>query len=146
MNPSNSSWHRWATERGLQGKRSRRHYLNPSTRVITLALLMILGFAAPCLAAAQQISGIITDTLGRPLAGAKLELRNENGTPVAAASSDQSGRFNLVYSRPGVFSLVALKAGFKSATKIVSFPGSAGQTIAMTLDARTALRSRSMPT
>ena len=137
MRASNSPSDRPPCESARRRERSRR--VDNSTRVIAIACLMILGLVAPCVAAAQQISGIVTDTLGRPLAGAKIELRNQNDAVVGAARSDQSGRFKLVHAAPGVFSLVAVKAGFKPATKIVSFPGSAGQSVAMTLDAQTAL-------
>ncbi len=68
-----------------------------------------------------------------------LELRNENGGAVAHATSDQAGRFTIAPAKPGVYSLEAVKAGFKSATKIILFPPSAGEPIAMTLEAETAL-------
>jgi hypothetical protein len=107
---------------------------------ITFALMLALGLASPCIAGTQQISGTVTDALGRPLAQVKLELRNQNGNTIVRAITDQAGRFKIAPAKPGVYSLVAVRPGFKSATKIVTYPRSAGQTIALTLDAETALK------
>src|SRR5580658_1139076 len=107
---------------------------------ITLALMVALGLASPCIAGTQQISGSVTDTLGRPLAQVNLDLRNQNDRTIARAISDQAGRFQIAPARPGVYSLVALKPGFKSATKIVTYPRSAAAPISLTLDAETALK------
>ena len=111
----------------------------PIRRAVAFALALTLGLASPCLAGSRQLSGAITDGLGRPLTQVKVELRDANGRAIAHATSDTSGRFGIAPAKPGVYSLVAVKAGFKPANKIVSFPGSAGATIAMTLDAQTAL-------
>ena len=108
-------------------------------RLVTLAVSLALGFASPCLGGAQQISGTITDALGRPLAQVNLELRNENGGAIVHATTDQAGRFKIAPPKPGVYSLEAVKAGFKSATKIVLFPRSTRETISMALDAESAL-------
>src|ERR1700678_2994121 len=107
---------------------------------ITLALMLALGLASPCIAGTQQISGTVTDTLGRPLAQVSLELRNQNDNTIARAITDPAGRFKIAPARPGVYSLVAVKPGFKSANKIVTYPHSAAQTISLTLDAETALK------
>jgi TonB dependent receptor/Carboxypeptidase regulatory-like domain/TonB-dependent Receptor Plug Domain len=107
---------------------------------IAFALMLALGLASPCIAGTQQISGTVTDTLGRPLAQVNLELRNQNGNGIARAITDPAGRFKIAPARPGVYSLVAVRPGFKSATKIVTYPRSAAQTIALTLDAETALK------
>ena len=77
--------------------------------------------------------------LGRPLAQANLELRNENGGAIAHTATDQAGRFKLAPAKPGVYSLVAIKPGFKSANKIILFPRRTSDTISMTLAAETAL-------
>ncbi len=112
----------------------------PATQVWRLvAFLVALVLMSPSLAGAQQISGTITDTLGRPLAEVNLELRSENGRTIAHATTDQAGRFQVAPPKRGVYSLVAAKPGFKSANKIVVFPRSAGETISMTLDKQTAL-------
>ncbi len=107
---------------------------------ITLALSLALRFASPCLAGTQQISGTVTDTLGRPLAEVSLELRNRNGAAIARSSTDPAGRFKIAPAKPGVYSIVAVKPGFKSAYKIVHFPQGSSKTISLTLDAEIALQ------
>src|SRR5690242_7287030 len=44
-------------------------------------------------AVGQTIIGMVTDALGRPLAGAGLELQNSAGKVVAHAKSDAQGHF-----------------------------------------------------
>jgi Carboxypeptidase regulatory-like domain/TonB-dependent Receptor Plug Domain len=85
------------------------------------------------------MSGTITDALGRPLARVSVALHDEHGNNVAHAITDQGGRFKIVPTKPGVYSLVAVKPGFRSANKIVVFPRSAAETISITLGAETAL-------
>ncbi len=108
-------------------------------RLIVLASALGLGLVSPCVAGVQQISGTTTDALGRPLAQVNLELRDKNGVVVAHAISDEGGRFKIAPATAGVYSLVAAKAGFTSAHKIVVFPRSVGETISLTLGAQTAL-------
>ena len=107
---------------------------------LAIVLTFALSFAPQGFAAIQQISGVVTDTLGRPLAEVKLELRNQNGRAIAHAITDQAGHFKIAAARPGVYSLAAMKPGFKSANKIVTYPGSADAAISLTLDAETALK------
>ncbi len=107
--------------------------------LIALAGLLASGLVSPCFASAQQVSGTIIDALGRPLAQVNLELQDEHGHAVAHATSGADGRFKIASPKPGVFSLVALKSGFRLANKIVVFPRSAGETISITLGAETAL-------
>jgi outer membrane receptor for ferrienterochelin and colicin len=107
--------------------------------LIALASALSLGFARPCLADSHALSGTVSDALGRPLAQARLELRDQNGSLSERSTTDQAGRFKIAPAKAGVYSLVAVKRGFRSATKIVTFPAVAGQTIEITLDAQTAL-------
>ena len=111
----------------------------PLWRLVTFAFALTLGLSSPCFAGAQQLSGTITDAIGRPLAQVKLELRNANGGVITRATTDQEGRFKIAPAKPGFYSLVALKPGFKSASKSVLLPRSIGETVALTLDAETAL-------
>ena len=112
---------------------------------VTLAVIAITIVARASLCWAgergdhQKISGTVTDALGRALADASLELRAANGAKIASAISDAKGRFAIGPAKPGLYSLVAAKAGFKSATRIVMFPPSAGQSLSTTLDSVAAL-------
>ncbi len=111
----------------------------PIWLVLTLAFALAPAFAFPCFAGAQQISGTVSDALGRPLVQVKLELRNQNGGSIARAITDQTGRFKIAPARPGVYSLVAEKPGFKPANKIVRFPPDRAEPLSLTLGAETAL-------
>jgi hypothetical protein len=114
----------------------------PRWMVIALAstISLVLGVASVCSAAAQPISGTVTDTLGRSLAQVKLELRDSNGAAIAHASTDQAGHFKIAPAKPGIYSLEASKPGFKSANKIVDFPRSTAGPISLALGAETALK------
>ena len=108
-------------------------------RLIALASLLALGLVSPCLASAQQISGTVTDSLSRPLDRVSLELRDGHGHAIAHATSDERGRFKIASPKPGVYGLVAVKPGFKPATRPIVSQGGARETILITLDADTAL-------
>ncbi len=100
---------------------------------------MIVGMAAPAWTAIQPASGTVTDALGRSLAQVKVELRDQQGKVIAHATTDAKGRFKIAPANAGVYSLLAIEHGFKPATTTLVFPRDAGKTIAMTLDAETAL-------
>src|SRR5580698_6022060 len=107
---------------------------------VTFAFILALGLAAPGMAAAQQISGTVTDTLSRPLAQVTLELRNQNGVAVAHTTTDQTGRFTIGSTKTGIYSLAVSTPGFKSANKIIHLRRNAAETISLSLEAKTALK------
>ena len=112
----------------------------PVWLAVTFAFIVALGFGTPGLAAAQQISGTVTDTLSRPLAQVTLELRNQNGVAVAQTTTDQTGRFTIGPAKTGIYSLAVSKPGFKSANKIIHLHRNAAETISLSLEAKTALK------
>ncbi|MHB8382517.1 MAG: TonB-dependent receptor plug domain-containing protein, partial [Candidatus Binataceae bacterium] len=69
----------------------------------------------------------------------KIELRNKAGTAIAHATTAQTGHFDITTAKPGVYSLVAEKAGYKTSTRVIFFPPPAPARISMSLDADTAL-------
>src|SRR5271165_266853 len=107
---------------------------------VTFAFIVALGFGTPDLAATQQISGTVTDTLGRPLAQVTLELLNRNGVAVAHTTTDQTGRFTIGPAKTGIYSLAVSKPGFKLANKIVHLHRNTAETISLSLEAKTALK------
>src|ERR1700683_2079828 len=108
------------------------------SRLVALAFAIVLGFASPGLTA-QQISGTITDAIGRPLAQVNLKLTDANGSVVIKTITDPAGHFKIDPPKTGVYSLLASKPGFKPARKVVAFPRSVTETISITMDAETAL-------
>jgi outer membrane receptor protein involved in Fe transport len=125
--------------RRLRVLRSSGRLATPIWRSVVFAFSLALGIASSCGAGNQQISGTITDALGRPLAQVNVELRNENGRAVARTVTDHAGHFFIAPANSGVYSLDAGKPGFKSAIKIVQLPHSATEPISIALDAETAL-------
>jgi outer membrane receptor protein involved in Fe transport len=104
---------------------------------ITAAVLTI---AAPQLALAQSepVHGVARDALQRPLAGVGIRLQTPEGKVVARATTDAHGRFSLRGVAPGVYSLIGDKAGFETATAIVTV-GAKGASGDLTLASKQAL-------
>jgi hypothetical protein len=105
--------------------------------LVTVASLV--GPLSPCLGAAQQVSGTVTDALGRPLAEVSVALRDVHDRTVVEALTDQRGQFQLTPPKSGTYVLVAAKRTFKSANKVVTSPFVTGKPISITLDAESAL-------
>ena len=72
----------------------------------SIALIGLLGiafaisgiaFAADATAAkaSTSIVGVVSDEIGRPLSGAMVRIRSENGKPVGITRTDSHGRFFL---------------------------------------------------
>jgi len=69
----------------------------------------------------------------------RLELRNRGNVIIGHATTDQAGRFRIAPLKPGLYALVAMKPGFKTASKLVVVPLTAGETISIALGAQKAL-------
>src|SRR5450755_297990 len=88
--------------------------------LLGLATLLTQLFVSPVEGAQASkptrkiITGTVTDALGRPLAGAGLELQNSAGKIVAKAKSDAEGRFSFANIAPTVYAIVAAKTSFKT--------------------------------
>lgn len=83
--------------------------------------------------ARKTITGKVTDALGRPLAGAALELQDSAGKTVAKAKSDAEGRFTFASVAPAVYAVVAKKPTFKAATAIVDVTGQGAKPLTLAL-------------
>jgi outer membrane receptor protein involved in Fe transport len=115
-----------------------------STLVFVLTLLLLPGtltraFAAP---PAGTIEGIAKDALERPLAGAGVRLEAPDGSVVARTTTDDTGRYRFTAIPAGIYSVVAEKAGFDTATAIASLDASTGATADLTLASQQALDMR----
>ncbi len=118
------------------------HSANLTRTLLLLIVALVgpsLGFAASCSAASTQISGMITDTLGQPIPKPVIELHDQAGRVVAHTTTNDAGRFQLEAPKPGLFSLVALKQGFKPSTKIVAAASGTPVEVSISLEAETAL-------
>jgi hypothetical protein len=93
----------------------------------------------PCKAGNKPITGTVTDSLGRPLAGAAIRLSSANGALTVRAVTDNSGDFAFEPPRAGLYSLLATKPGFHPANKIVNYPGRPRGPVIISLGAENAL-------
>jgi HoxN/HupN/NixA family high-affinity nickel-transporter len=97
---------------------TRRVIIGVSTALVTLLA------RHPALADGERrtvftVRGHVTDALKRPVSGVDLELKRADQKLVARAESDNRGDFAFNGVMPGVFAVVASKAGFKPGILIV---------------------------
>src|SRR5580704_15462777 len=107
--------------------------------LLTQPLVSFADGAPGSTSARKAITGKVTDAIGRPLAGARLELQNNAGRTVARANSDTEGRFTFAGIAPGVYAIVASKASFKPATAIVSVTKQGAKPLTLALQSESAL-------
>ncbi len=107
--------------------------------LLTQPLVSFADGAPESTSARKAITGKVTDAIGRPLAGARLELQNNAGRTVARANSDTEGRFTFAGIAPGVYAIVASKASFKPATAIVSVTKQGAKPLTLALQSESAL-------
>jgi outer membrane receptor protein involved in Fe transport len=100
-------------------------------------ILFLVNAVAP-VAAGDAMRVIVTDALGRPLPKIALELRAQDGHTVAHGYTRQDGQASLPITVPGVYTLIARGAHFKTASKLIAWPSS-GTSFALILEARVAL-------
>jgi outer membrane receptor protein involved in Fe transport len=111
------------------------------------SLILLVLFAASARAASalsgktsrQAIAGTVTDALGRPLAGATVELQNSAGKTVAKAQSDAAGSFSFAGVALAIYAVVATKASFKPATAIVSVTAKGAKPVTLALQSEAAI-------
>ncbi len=104
-----------------------------------LMVVLLLALAGPLAASQLTLRGTITDSLGRALAGVELTLRDRGGSAVARTVSDAQGHFQISAARPESYGLIASKAGFRTATKSVSFPPAGGEPLSIAMESKSAL-------
>ena len=107
--------------------------------LLTWPLVSFADGAQASKPAKKTITGTVTDALGRPLAGAGLELQNSAGRIVAKAESDARGHFTFAVLAPAVYAIVASKTTFKTATAIVNVTGQGAKPLVLALQSEAAL-------
>ncbi len=68
----------------------------------------------------QRLAGTVQDSLGRPVAGAKVSLQSAAGKVVAKTATDAQGHFSFARVNPGTYAVMATKQSFKPAIKIAA--------------------------
>lgn len=96
---------------------------------LSLVPLFFAAFALP--AAAQGIEGrVVEQATLQPVPGAAVELLDASGAPVATASSDAAGAFQVQAPAPGEFRLRVTRAGLRT-TLTRAVPVGAGEVLAV---------------
>ncbi|HUO06128.1 MAG TPA: TonB-dependent receptor [Candidatus Binataceae bacterium] len=116
--------------------------------MIPLAGILVQLICPPVMAGdltmthSQRITGAVKDALGRPLEGAEVTAQGATGRAAARTTSGPGGEFSLTGLPRGTFAIVARKAGFKTATAIVSLTGKRATpvTIAMQAEKQVSLK------
>jgi outer membrane receptor protein involved in Fe transport len=113
----------------------------PAAFATTIFLLLLEAAAPAALAAppAGVVEGVAKDALGRPLADAQLRLEAPDGTVVARTTTGASGAYRFTGIAPGIYSVIAEKAGFDAATAVASLDAATGASADLTLAAQQAL-------
>src|SRR5208283_1115867 len=81
---------------------------------LMVGLLLTAPIQSSYAAAQQRIEGTISDSLGRPIAGAEVNLKTADGHLAASAVTDKDGKF-VLHAAPGNFELTARMADFNPA-------------------------------
>ncbi len=89
--------------------------------------------------ATPRLSGIVQDTLGRPVGGAEVRLQAAGGRIIARKRADTQGRFSFEQVPAGTYALIASGQNFKPAIKIVSVRKERAIQLTLTMQAEQAL-------
>ena len=94
-----------------------------NSRFATAALLMLPAVSLLAQNQKGTLNGVVTDTAGAALPGARVELRS---TPALTVTSNSSGQFSFVNLAPGQYTIVVSYVGFATKSDTVSVaPGNA---------------------
>ncbi|HET7214908.1 MAG TPA: carboxypeptidase regulatory-like domain-containing protein [Terriglobia bacterium] len=99
---------------------------------VTVALIIFLAILSGLPARAQvtaEISGVVTDPSGRAVAGAQIEVREQQTGAVRATISDARGRYDLPALPAGQYQLAVQKNGFQMAVHTGIVLPAAGQSV-----------------
>jgi len=85
-----------------------------------LALALAFIAVSSVWAQSSSVEGVARDALQRPLPDVAIRAETPEGKPAAKATTRADGRFSLSGLMPGVYALIGEKAGFDTATAIVT--------------------------
>ncbi len=118
-----------------------------TNKIVAAALLAVfIQFCSPWATevradqvGAEEITGLIQDSLGRPISGASLSLKTAAGDIVSSTQSDAEGRFSFTGVSQGTYAVQAEKTGFQLGTSIVTVSAGTESSTTVTLAAQEAL-------
>jgi hypothetical protein len=112
----------------------------PAFSVLCLALAVVPAAAASGVdVTGVDVTGVARDALQHPLAGAAVRLETPAGGVQAKGVTAADGRYDLAGIPPGVYSVIAEKPGFETATSVVTVAVQAGASVDLTLATSQAL-------
>src|SRR5215469_14153274 len=79
-----------------------------------------------------RLSGVVHDSLGRPIAKAEVELQ-QSGHVISSTHSDQKGSFLFESLKPGNYKIFAKKAGFSTAVRAAVIGNHASANLVITM-------------
>jgi hypothetical protein len=86
-----------------------------------------------------RVTGTVNDALNRPVAGVHLTLESQNGRVVGRATSNKAGHFEFGRVRPGIYTVVANRGGFRTGSSVVTVAETGVPPVIIALVARSAL-------
>jgi len=110
----------------VPGRLTTRLVLRASLSALVAFLLLAVATIAPTSARAVVVHGVVTDALGRPIAGAHVQLIH-GSMPVANAVANADGSFEIHSSLPGRFTLLTSADTFSPSTSRDFYAGSTDQ-------------------
>lgn len=81
-------------------------------------------------------AGHVTGPQGKPVAGARIEILDDQGVSISAAQSDNAGAFTLSIDTPGSYVIVVQAPGFAAFRKTLSVSERAALDLRMDLSSR----------
>src|SRR5579871_5701020 len=90
----------------------------------------------------RQLTGVINDALGRPIAQARVLLRTAEGKTIAQTQTGDDGRFSFATVAPGTYAVVAEKQSFQQGTAIVTVGATTPPEVTLTMASEQALDVR----
>lgn len=106
---------------------------------IALAYGFVVSHAYADTVAPKEVDGIVSDSLGRPLPDASVNLKAADGHVVGSTRSDIQGHFTFTDIAPGTYAVTVDKPAFQAGTGIVTVTPAAGISTTITLAGNEAL-------
>jgi outer membrane receptor protein involved in Fe transport len=115
------------------------------TLISRAALLLLAQSIAGHVCAApsdSSVGGLITDSVGKPVASASVILQTATGASAGETKSDASGHFSVPNVAPGTYAVVVTATGFASGSNIATTSPGTASSVTVALDRSDAIDVR----
>src|SRR5580698_8491219 len=85
--------------------------------VIAIGVFSLLGAGSLCAQSSGTISGTVTDQVGKAIANASVDVRNELNGASKTVTTDDNGRFAVPDLAAGSYSVIVASPGFALTTR-----------------------------